>query len=231
MLAYECRGSVRVAQGQVDPSRSAPQSSFPDTPVATNAARDLLPQIGAACGCRSERRPGRPAGARAGRRTRTCCGCDPGLAAPELSRAGHAAIVRAGEIVAGAGFRRGDQWRRAEPSLVLGRRADLIALDECPVPGFTLRRSRDRGRGSSGRAASMSRTFIPVEQIGTRSTIAGASLLNAEWSVDLRSPAHHRVEPGPAATDQAAPSIQARRGRLPASSPSHAHRTAGHRDA
>jgi homoserine kinase len=139
VLAYESRGSVSVAQGQIDPSIGA-AVFIPGHAVVTNAARGLLPRSV----------PHVDAAANAGRAALLvhALAGDPDRlydATQDWLHQGYRepAMPRSYELVKslrGRGF--AAVISGAGPSVVvLGRRADLIALDECPVPGFTLRRS------------------------------------------------------------------------------------------
>ena len=108
VLAYEGRTGVTVAQGSVHSSIAA-AVLIPETSLATEAARGLLP----------ESVPHVDAVANSGRAALLvhAMASEPGtavrrhmrLAAPGLSGSGHATLVRADEIPSRAGFRGNDQ--------------------------------------------------------------------------------------------------------------------------
>ncbi len=109
VLAYQGRTGVRVAQGHVDASIGA-ALFIPETSVATDAARDLLP----------ETVPHVDAVANSGRAALLvhALASEPDLlydatcrlAAPGISRSRDAALVRADEIATRTGICGDDQW-------------------------------------------------------------------------------------------------------------------------
>ena len=129
----------------------------------------------AACGCRGQFRPSRAAGhALAGDPERLYD------ATRDWLHQGYreSAMPRSYELVKslrGQGF--AAVISGAGPSvLVLGRHADLVALDDYRVRRIRAAAQRHRRRGSGCRGRRRSRTFIRVERNGTRSR-RGASLL------------------------------------------------------
>ena len=139
VLAYEGRTGVRVAQGHVDPSIGA-ALFIPETSVATEAARGLLP----------ETVPHVDAAANSGRAALLvhAMASEPELlydATHDWLHQGYreAAMPRSYELMKslrGQGF--AAMISGAGPSvLVLGRQADLAALQDQQAAGFSLRLS------------------------------------------------------------------------------------------
>jgi homoserine kinase len=139
VLAYESRTGVRVAQGRVDPSIGA-AVFIPGTSVATEAARGLLP----------EAVPHVDAAANSGRAALLvhAMASEPELlydATHDWLHQGYreAVMPRSYELMTslrGRGF--AAMLSGAGPSvLVLGRKADLAALEDQQAAGFSLRLS------------------------------------------------------------------------------------------
>jgi homoserine kinase len=180
VLAYQGRTGVRVAQGQVDASIGA-VLFIPETSVATDAARDLLP----------ETVPHVDAAANSGRAALLvhALASEPDLlydATCDWLHQGYreAAMPRSYELMTslrGQGL--AAMISGAGPSvLVLGRQADLAALQDQQATGFSLRFS---GIGSAaailGSDAPGVRDHTVMETRG-----AGASLRGPTRSGQLR---------------------------------------------
>ena len=179
-MAYEGRTGVRVAQGHVDPSIGA-ALFIPETSLATEAARSLLP----------ETVPHVDATANSGRAALLvhAMASEPELlydATHDWLHQGYreAAMPRSYELMKslrGQGF--AAMISGAGPSvLVLGRKADLAALEDQQTTGFALRLS---GIGSAA-------SILEADVAGARdhtvmeSPDAGASLRGPTRSGQLR---------------------------------------------
>ena len=180
VLAYEGRTGVRVAQGRVDPSIGA-ALFIPETSLATEAARGLLP----------ETVPHVDATANSGRAALLvhAMASEPELlydATHDWLHQGYreAAMPRSYELMKslrGQGF--AAMISGAGPSvLVLGRKADLAALEDQQATGFALRHS---GVGS---AASILEADVAgaLDHTVMESPDAGASLGEPTRSGQLR---------------------------------------------
>ena len=139
VMAYQNRSGVTVAQGRVDSSIGA-ALFIPKTSVATDAARDLLPDVV----------PHIDAAANSGRAALLvhAMASDPDLlydASCDWLHQGYreAAMPRSYELMKalrGRGF--AAMISGAGPSvLVLGRQSDLVVLQDQHVPGFSVRLS------------------------------------------------------------------------------------------
>jgi homoserine kinase len=180
VLAYEGRTGVRVAQGRVDPSIGA-ALFIPETSLATEAARGLLP----------ETVPHVDATANSGRAALLvhAMASEPELlydATHDWLHQGYreAAMPRSYELMKslrGQGF--AAMISGAGPSvLVLGRKADLAALEDQQATGFAMRHS---GVGS---AASILEADVAgaLDHTVMESPDAGASLGGPTRSGQLR---------------------------------------------
>lgn len=180
VLAYEGRSGVRVAHGRVDPSIGA-ALFIPETSLATEAARSLLPEMV----------PHVDATANSGRAALLvhAMASEPELlydATHDWLHQGYreAAMPRSYELMKslrGQGF--AAMISGAGPSvLVLGRKADLAALEDQQTTGFALRLS---GVGS---AASILEADIAgaLDHTVMESPDAGASLREPTRSGQLR---------------------------------------------
>ena len=180
VLAYEGRTGVRVARGRVDPSIGA-ALFIPETSLATEAARGLLP----------ETVPHVDATANSGRAALLvhAMASEPELlydATHDWLHQGYreAAMPRSYELMKslrGQGF--AAMISGAGPSvLVLGRKADLAALEDQQATGFALRLS---GVGS---AASILEADVAgaLDHTVMESPDAGASLREPTRSGQLR---------------------------------------------
>jgi homoserine kinase len=180
VLAYEGRTGVRVAQGRVDPSIGA-ALFIPETSLATEAARGLLP----------ETVPHVDATANSGRAALLvhAMASEPELlydATHDWLHQGYreAAMPRSYELMKslrGQGF--AAVISGAGPSvLVLGRKADLAALEDQQATGFAMRHS---GVGS---AASILEADVAgaLDHTVMESPDAGASLRGPTRSGQLR---------------------------------------------
>jgi homoserine kinase len=180
VLAYEGRTGVGVAQGGVDPSIGA-ALFIPETPLATEAARSLLP----------ETVPHVDAAANSGRAALLvhAMACEPELlfeATHDWLHQGYrgAVMPRSYELMKslrGQGF--AAMISGAGPTvLVLGRQADLAVLQDQQATGFSVRLS---GIGS---AASIVEPEVPGmrDQTGMETPDAGASLRGPTRSGQLR---------------------------------------------
>ncbi len=180
VLAYESRTGIKVAQGQVHPSVGA-ALFIPQTSLATEAARDLLP----------ETVPHIDAAANSGRSALLvhAMASEPELlydATHDWLHQGYrgVAMPRSYELMKslrGQGF--AAMISGAGPSvLVLGRELDLAALQDQQVAGFSVRLS------SIGSAASIPGPDAPESRDHTvmETPDAGASLREPTRSGQLR---------------------------------------------
>ncbi|HET9303300.1 MAG TPA: homoserine kinase [Propionibacteriaceae bacterium] len=180
VLAYESRTGIKVAQGQVHPSVGA-ALFIPQTSLATEAARDLLP----------ETVPHIDAAANSGRSALLvhAMASEPELlydATHDWLHQGYrgVAMPRSYELMKslrGQGF--AAMISGAGPSvLVLGRELDLAALQDQQVAGFSVRLS------SIGSAASIPGPDAPESRDHTvmETPDAGASLRGPTRSGQLR---------------------------------------------
>jgi homoserine kinase len=180
VLAYEGRTGVRVAQGRVDPSIGA-ALFIPETSLATEAARGLLP----------ETVPHVDATANSGRAALLvhAMASEPQLlydATHDWLHQGYraAAMPRSYELMKslrGQGF--AAMISGAGPSvLVLGKKADLAALEHQQATGFTLRLS---GVGSAASILDADVAGAPDHTV-METPNAGASLREPTRSGQLR---------------------------------------------
>jgi homoserine kinase len=180
VLAYEGRTGVRVAQGRVDPSIGA-ALFIPETSLATEAARGLLP----------ETVPHVDATANSGRAALLvhAMASEPQLlydATHDWLHQGYraAAMPRSYELMKslrGQGF--AAMISGAGPSvLVLGKKADLAALEDQQATGFALRLS---GVGSAASILDADVAGAPDHTV-METPNAGASLREPTRSGQLR---------------------------------------------